>query len=124
MPSAAINVSPAPADSDLDALSREALVAEVRKLRTAIRAHRDASGHALCWFHPKLWGLLPEQRTTSGTGMSTGVGTAGEIDTARPEDFPAPAGIPDWPQFMRGCVAYRASLDAQCPHAPRTDEEF
>lgn len=35
-------------DADLDALSREALVEEVVKLRNAIRAHRDSTGHDLC----------------------------------------------------------------------------
>ncbi|MDO4768890.1 MAG: hypothetical protein Q4A11_00775 [Brachymonas sp.] len=25
---------------------------------------------------------------------------------------------------MRGCVHYRASLDAQCPQAPRSQQEF
>jgi len=87
-------------DSDLDALSRDALVAEVKKLRVAIRAHRDSSGHGLCWYHPQLWSLLPERVET------------------------VPASVPDWPQFMRGCVSYRASLDTRCPDAPRTDEEF
>jgi len=87
-------------DSDLDALSRDPLLAEVKKLRAVIRAHRDASGHALCWYQPQLWSLLPEQVE------------------------PSPATVPDWPQFMRGCVSYRASLDSQCPNAPRTDEEF
>jgi len=85
---------------DLDAMTREQLMAEVRKLRAGIRAHRDASGHDLCWWHPHLWALLPEQA-----------------------DGP-PVVVPDWPQFMRGCVKYRASLDAQCPHAPRSQQEF
>jgi len=87
-------------DADLDALSRDALLVEVKKLRAAIRAHRDASGHALCWYQPQLWSLLPEQSA------------------------PAPASVPDWAQFMRGCVNYRASLDNQCPNAPRTAAEF
>lgn len=86
-------------DEDLNGLTREQLLEEVRKLRAGIRAHRDASGHDLCWHHPGLWGLLPE----------------------RSDPLPV---VPDWPQFMRGCVRYRASLDTQCPHAPRSDEEF
>lgn len=86
-------------DQDLHALSREELLAEVQKLRAGIRAHRDCSGHDLCWYHPQLWALLPEHK----------------------EHLPQ---VPDWPQFMRGCVAYRASLDAQCPHAPRVAREF
>ena len=86
-------------DEDLDSLSREDLVAEVRRLRGAIRAHRDASQHELCWHQPRLWGLLPE----------------------RSDPLPA---VPEWPQFLRGCIRYRQSLDEQRPHAPRSTEEF
>lgn len=86
-------------DDDLDALSREELVAEAKRLRAAIRRHRDATGHALCWRHPALWSLLPDK---------------GEPVMA----------VPDWPQFMRGCVRYRESLDEQAPDAPRTSREF
>ncbi|MDM0034837.1 hypothetical protein QTI33_22075 [Variovorax sp. J22P271] len=86
-------------DEDLDSLSREELVAEVRKLRAAIRLHRDSSSHDLCWHHPALWALLP--------------------DTVDPTIV-----IPAWPQFMRGCIRYRQSLDEQAPDAPRTDQEF
>jgi hypothetical protein len=86
-------------DADLDALSREQLVLEVLKLRRAIRAHRDSSGHDLCWYHPGLWSLLPEKIA------------------------PAVA-VPAWPQFMRGCIRYRQSLEEQAPDAPRIDPEF
>jgi hypothetical protein len=86
-------------DSDLDGMSREELIAEVRKLRAGIRAHRDGSGHGLCWHHPALWGLLPE----------------------RTDPLPA---VPAWPQFLRGCIRYRQSLDEQAPDAPRMDEEY
>lgn len=48
-------------DDDVDTLSREPLIAEVRRLRDGIRAHRDSKGHELCWHHPALWGLLPEK---------------------------------------------------------------
>ena len=82
-------------DEDLDAMSREALIAEVRRLRAGIRAHRDSAGHDLCWHHPQLWGLLPEQTDPQPT-------------------------VPEWPAFMRGCVRYRQSLDEQLPDAPRT----
>jgi hypothetical protein len=41
-------------DEDLDSLGREELIAEVKRLRTAIREHRDSSGHDLRWHHPKL----------------------------------------------------------------------
>ena len=48
-------------DEDLERLSREALIAEVKRLRQGIREHRDSSGHDLCWHHPQLWGLLRER---------------------------------------------------------------
>lgn len=86
-------------DEDLAAFSREQLLAEVVRLRNGIRTHRDSSGHGLCWHHPDLWGLLPEQ-----------------VDPA--------IAVPEWPQFMRGCIRYRQSLDAQAPQAPRTAREF
>ena len=86
-------------DDDLSSMSREQLIAEVGKLRAAIRAHRDSSGHALCWYHPALWGLLPE----------------------RSDPLPV---VPAWPQFMAGCVRYRASLDVQATTAPRSSVPF
>lgn len=86
-------------DEDLDRMSREELVAEVKKLRQGVRAHRDSTGNELCWHHPALWALLPEQTD------------------------PLPA-VPEWPQFMRGCIRYRQSLDEQLPHAPRSREEY
>jgi hypothetical protein len=85
-------------DEDIEAMARDELVSEVRKLRAAIRAHRDSSEHELCWHHPALWSLLPEAQD------------------------PLPT-VPDWPQFMRGCIRYRESLDAQQPDAPRTTRE-
>ena len=86
-------------DDDLNALSREQLIAEARRLRDALRKHRDSSSHELCWHHPDLWSLLPEQVSTT-------------------------IAVPAWPQFMRGCVRYRQSLDEQAPDAPRTNQEF
>ena len=86
-------------DDDLETLSRDQLIAEARKLRTAIRQHRDSSGHGLCWHHPDLWALLPEP-------------------------VPPDIAVPAWPQFMRGCIRYRLSLDEQVPRAPRTNQEF
>jgi hypothetical protein len=32
--------------------------------------------------------------------------------------------VPEWPRFLRGCVAYRQSLDAQAPDAPRITQEY
>ena len=86
-------------DEDLERMSRDDLIAQVRKLRAGIRAHRDSSGHELCWHHPALWGLLPEQQD------------------------PMPV-VPAWPQFLRGCIRYRQSLDEQLPDAPRSQDEL
>ena len=83
-------------DEDLDRMSREQLVHEVKKLQAR---HSGASGTArvqeLCWHHPALWGLLPEKTD------------------------PIPV-VPDWPEFLQGCLIYRQSLDEQAPDAPRT----
>ena len=50
-------------DEDLEAMTREQLLAEAKRLRAGIRAHRDSTGHALCWHHPALWGPLPSRPT-------------------------------------------------------------
>jgi hypothetical protein len=86
-------------DEDLDALDRDALLAEVKRLRAGIRRHRDSSGQELCWHHPQLWNLLPER-------------TSARIV------------VPPWPNFLRGCLKYRESLDTQLPDAPREPSEF
>ncbi len=86
-------------DDDLNVLTREQLLDEVKRLRAGIRAHRDSSGHDLCWHHPALWRLLPEPLEQQ-------------------------IAVPAWPQFMRGCIRYRESLDEQLPEALRTTEEF
>jgi hypothetical protein len=86
-------------DDDLDVLTREQLISEVRRLRAGIRAHRDSNGQDLCWHHPALWSLLPEPMERH-------------------------IAVPAWPQFMRGCIRYRQSLDEQLPDAPRTTGEL
>jgi hypothetical protein len=86
-------------DEDVRRMSRDDLEAEVRRLRAGIREHRDATLHELCWHHPKLWGLLP-----------------GKTD-------PIPV-VPEWPQFLEGCIRYRRSLDEQAPGAPRSSESY
>ncbi len=86
-------------DDDLDAMSRDELLVEAKRLRAGIRAHRDSTGHDLCWHHPDLWTLLPER--------------------VEPK-----IAVPEWGQFMRGCVAYRASLDVQAPDAPRIGDDY
>jgi hypothetical protein len=32
--------------------------------------------------------------------------------------------VPEWPEFIRGCVRYRQSLDERAPNAPRTNEPY
>jgi hypothetical protein len=32
--------------------------------------------------------------------------------------------VPDWPEFLRGCVRYRQSLDEQAPGAPRSSRAY
>ena len=86
-------------DTDLDSMTREQLIAEVKKLRQGIRVQRDSTGQELCWHHPALWGLLPEKTD------------------------PLPV-VPEWPRFLEGCVRYRESLDEQAPEAPRTKEPY
>jgi hypothetical protein len=86
-------------DEDLERMSREQLIDEVRALRGGIRQHRDSTRHELCWHHPALWGLLPEKTD------------------------PVPV-VPDWPEFIRGCVKYRQSLDEQAAGAPRSREPY
>jgi hypothetical protein len=86
-------------DEGLESLSHDELVQEVLCLRAGIRQHRDSSGHELCWHHPDLWGLLPEVTD------------------------PIPA-VPDWPQFMNGCIRYRQSLEDQLPDAARISAEY
>ncbi|HEX9273920.1 MAG TPA: hypothetical protein VGA01_17090 [Candidatus Binatia bacterium] len=86
-------------DEDLNQMTREELVLEVKKLRQGIREHRDSSRHELYWHNPSLWRLLPEKTD------------------------PIPV-VPEWSEFMRGCVGYRQSLDEQAPYAPRTNEPY
>jgi hypothetical protein len=86
-------------DKDLEAMTRDQLIEEVKRLRQGIRDHRDNSEHQLCWHHPALWGLLPEKTD------------------------PLPV-VPEWPEFMRGCIRYRQSLDKQAPDAPRTGRPY
>lgn len=73
-------------DTDLNEMTKEQLITEVKRLRNGIRADLAQSRQEQCWWRPELWRLLPEY-------LETG-----------------PA-VPSWPEFMRGCIEYRASLD-------------
>ncbi len=82
-------------DEDLYKMSQEQLIEEIKKLRFAIREHRDSTGQAVCWHHPKLWSLLPEKTDPK-------------------------IAVPEWPAFMEGCVRYRQSLEGKsCPDGNR-----
>src|SRR4249919_3622925 len=60
-------------DDDLASLTREQLIAEVIRLRAGIRAHRDSSGHDLCW-HIQSFGICCRsgygKTSPSPTGLS------------------------------------------------------
>lgn len=86
-------------DEDLLRMTRDELAAEAIALRQGIRSHRDSSGQELCWHHPALWALLPERADP-------------KIE------------VPEGPVFLRGCVAYRQSLDEQRGDAARTDTAY
>lgn len=73
-------------DQDLKNMTIEELQAEVKKLRAGLRQHRDATGHALCWYVPELWNLLPDRND------------------------PAPP-VPPTEEFLQCCKLYRESLD-------------
>jgi hypothetical protein len=75
-------------DTDLTSKTKEELITEVILLRNAIRKHREAQGHDLCWYHPELWDLLPEKN---------------EVERK----------VPEWCDFISNCAAYRKSLDSQ-----------
>ena len=86
-------------DEDLDKMPHEELIEETKKLRKAIREHRDSTLHDLCWYQPELWNLLPEKTDPEPT-------------------------VPRWPEFMQGCIKFRQSLDEQAESAPRTDQHY
>lgn len=76
-------------DRDINCMDRKELKQGFQLLRDAVRKHRDAKGHDLCWLNnTELYQLLPEQ----------------------PKVDPQ---IPPWPEFMDGCVRYRQMLDTK-----------
>ena len=86
-------------DEELQLMSKDQLIEEIKKLRKGIREHRDSTGHNLCWHHPKLWSLLPEKINPK-------------------------ISVPEWSEFMKGCIQYRQSLEEQNSEALRTSEKF
>jgi hypothetical protein len=86
-------------DEDLDTLTLEELVVEAKKLRQAIREHRDSELHDLCWYHPEMWDLLPDTKEV------------------RPR-------VPRREQFLKGCQIYRDSLDKHFSQESQSDVEF
>jgi hypothetical protein len=74
-----------PLDKDIYPMTMLELRKEIKKLRAAIRTHRDAKGQNLCWYVPELWGTLPEK--------------------VEPEPEPPPVD-----EFIAACRLYRNSL--------------
>lgn len=77
-------------DMDVQFLDRQQMKEEIKRLRNAIRKHRDSTGHELCWYHPELWNLLPEQKNS-------------------------PIEVPNFCEFIQNCAAYRKSLERPTP---------
>jgi len=116
-------------DQDVATLSRDQLVAEVRKLRAGIRQHRDASGHDLCWHQPALWSLLPERTDPLPAGDDVAAATVveqfwalmatndfGAVGAVLAEDY-----VLEWPQSgerIRGRANF-AAMNAAYPAAGR-----
>jgi hypothetical protein len=84
-------------DSDLEALNRDQLVAEVKRLRAGIRTHRDSTGHD----------LAPSR--SLGTAARTGRARSGRTALA---------------EILRGCLRYREALERELPDAPKADFEY
>jgi hypothetical protein len=75
-----------PNDRDVLEMSRTDLIETVLRLREAIRADRDATGHQLCWYRPELWDLLPDKVEPTPT-------------------------VPPHDEFIKACHLFRKSLD-------------
>lgn len=86
-------------DEDLNKLSFQELLFEAKRLRQAIRSHRDSQMHELCWYHPEMWNLLPDTKEV------------------RPM-------VPNREQFLKGCHIYRASLDRDFDSTSQIDAEY
>ena len=75
----------------------------------------------------------PKAKRVSGGLYGRGLGwhVPGEIDRGGQETLgllpekqdPLPV-VTEWPEFIRGCVRYRQSLDEQAPRAPRSSEPY
>jgi hypothetical protein len=86
-------------DDDLDVMSREELLVVAKRLREAIRDHRDSELHDLCWYHPEMWGLLPDTKEV------------------KPR-------VPTREQFLAGCQIFRDSLDRDIDSSGHEDIGF
>jgi len=85
-------------DKDLEQMGLPQLLIVAKEMRAAIRVHRDASGHDLCWFQPELWALLPD----------------------RPEKR---ALVPPRAEFLERCVHYRDMLEGKPASLPAAERE-
>ncbi len=75
-------------DSDLYYMTPYELLQAALAMRAAIRTHRDASGHDLCWYVPELWDVLPDKVSPKPDVPATG-------------------------EFLNRCKQYRASLETK-----------
>ena len=95
---------------------------------TAVIAADRATWIQTCGMsHADLITEVMKLREGSGPPRQHGTGPvlapSGALGAAAGTDDPIPE-VPEWPQFMRGCVMYRQSLDEQAPDAPRTDQAY
>lgn len=49
-------------DNDLEDMTHNILVSEIKKLRQGIRGHHNSSRNDLLWGHPRLWDLIIEKK--------------------------------------------------------------
>ena len=97
-------------DEDLESMTRGELIAEMRRLREGIQERRDSTGHALCWHHPALWGLLPEKTGPAADGSYVArVSTRAACGTASPWTSRCP---------MRPAPTHRIGRDRAGDEAP------
>ena len=85
-----------------------------RRPRTSGRGGAGCRSAALARRNPETPGQLRPGTLLASPRLS---GRLPESGSAQPR-------VPDWPQFLRGCIKYRESLDRDLPDAPRVEDEY